>query len=136
MEVVFAFLAKSAEMSVDGNICAVGAGASAVGFPTVPAVVPAISVAASLLFAPMECGRRHRVLVRITNPDGSDAGIEPFVDFNPALIESMGDYGTRLQMVINLFGLPIPQYGVYRVSIQSEDQQILATVELRAIVVP
>ena len=135
MELIFSFLAKSAEVGTEGSFHVLGGGIHALAFQSVPAQAPAVAVVASLHFPPDECGSHHRVRLTVTRPDGTDGGLDAFVDLSPTRADQLADYGSSLQVAINIFGLLLPEVGRYRFNFLSRDTQI-GTLEFLVVLTP
>jgi len=124
MKVETAFLAQAAEVSGDGRIFVYGGGIEGLITPTVPLVVPQISIVVRLHFLLGECGTSHNLRITMSDSDGEDCGLDATVSVNPVVPEYMPDRGTRLFATFGVNYLKFDQFGVYAVNVFVGDERL------------
>src|SRR5271166_2491448 len=122
MELRFAFVANSAEVGPDGRFFVLGGGIDGIGVREVPTIFPALAVLCRIHFFQDECGREYRVRLTMTYPDGTASPWESSIVTTPAaIIHGHEDRGANLDVAFNLFGIPLPQEGEYRLHFALDD---------------
>ena len=124
MELAYTFLANGAELSGDGRFYVLGGGIDGIAVVAVPTAIPTIAAVCAIRFLPSECGQDHRLRVTLTRPDGSDDGLEAFVDLQPTLIPINPEVGPNLKVVFSIRNLQLPQLGSYRFNFCLGEQRI------------
>ncbi len=124
MDLGFAFLANAAEVGPDGRFYVLGGGIDGITAASVPALLPAVAVVASVRFSAEECGRSHKLRLTITRPDGSDAGVEPSINLDPTAYPLLPQLGPDLKVAFNLFNFVLPEFGRYSFNFFIGDRRI------------
>ena len=107
MEMVYGFLANSAEVVQDGRFFVQGGGIDGIGVRSVPSVMPSLAIVANISFEPQECEQSHRLRITLTNPDGNVMLPDCEVELRPRQSEPAIRNTISLSVSVNLFGLPL-----------------------------
>jgi hypothetical protein len=118
MELNFAFIANSAEVTPDGRFFVMGGGIDGFASHEVPGILPALSVLASIRFSAEECDRDYYFWAKLVLPDGSLSETfsekETISVLSPRIPVQTPGIGPNLKVSMSLFGLLLPQFGRYR----------------------
>jgi hypothetical protein len=81
MRLGYAFLANSAKVAPDGRFHVLGGGIDGFKLPFIPTMLPTLAVVAAVHVPPEECGPSYQLRMKLTSPDGTEFGFEPFREF-------------------------------------------------------
>ena len=124
MEMVYGFLANSAEVVQDGRFFVQGGGIDGIGVRSVPSVMPSLAIVANISFEPQECEQSHRLRITLTNPDGNVMLPDCEVELRPRQSEPAIRNTISLSVSVNLFGLPLRLEGAHFFSLFIGDHRI------------
>lgn len=122
MNVDYAFLANSAEISADGRLFVMGADFTEL-YGQYPLVVPAMSLIVKINCSPEEVGTTYHFSAEFRKPDGERMD-HPVIklDFVPPAITLPSRKGT-LTFVLGLYGVVFPVAGTYTVHVLIDDDE-------------
>jgi hypothetical protein len=127
MELQDALFANAAEVSPDGRASVLGGGIEGVFIPTGAKVVPALSLVVRIRFTPADYGQIYRFQLKVTRPNGEDAGLSIETEVRVQRPPFYAERGTVNSIVVNLYGLIISGDGLYKFDILMNEQKIGAT---------
>jgi hypothetical protein len=114
MELNFAFIANSAEVTQDGRFFVMGGGIDGFTASAVPSMLPTVAILASIRFSTGDCDRDHEFRAKLVLPNGSSAGIDLTSVLAPRIPVETPGIGPTLKVSVAIFGLVLPQFGRYR----------------------
>src|SRR5258708_30723580 len=113
MELKYAFCARFAETTPDGTISMIGGGFNVLSGPTLPVLVPMLSVVARFEFTAEECGRAHEVSTSFIGPNGEPLREPMVLAITPTARESNQDIPSAATCVLSLVGASFDHAGDY-----------------------
>jgi hypothetical protein len=128
MQLEFAFLADSAQVSSDSKMFVLGGGIDRISSKQFPATHPYMSLVVKIQLHPAECEREHGLEVDLWDPDGKSIGAKVTGKFSAQRqAEGRSSY---VQLVMNMIGVEFRVPGDYGFQILA-DGQLLKTLPLR-----
>jgi len=125
MELRFAFVANSAEVSADGRFFVLGGGIDGIEVREIPTTLPALAVVFRIHFLQDECGHEYRIGLYMACPDGTASPFQTGLVVTPtAIIDGHQNRGANADVAFNLFGIPLPQEGEYSFHFRVDDTDI------------
>jgi len=125
MELTYAFLANSAEMSSDGKLYLMGADFNRL-LGTYPLTLQSMSLIVKMVFPPEECNREYHFSAEFIAPDGSR--LEPYFERNISpSVPDEPDRKSSLIILLAINGMTFPTAGTYdvRVLLDGEEKKNL-----------
>lgn len=113
MELAYVFLAKFADTATDGTLSLVGVGFDTVTTPTLPVLVPAITVIARVLVSPDECEREHNLRGELFCPDEVNPRATADLRFTPRLDPSRPNRPVGVNCIMGWLGLAFAEQGEF-----------------------
>ncbi len=128
MQLEYAFLADSAQVSSDGKLFVLGGGIDRIFSVSFPAMHAYMSLVVKVQLHPAECGREHGLEVELWDPDGAPIGGKVAGNFTaPRQPEGRASF---VQLVMNVLNAEFRVPGEYAFQVVI-DGQLIKTLPLR-----
>jgi hypothetical protein len=126
IKLAFAFFAKAGELNPDGQFHVLGAGFDRVTVHQLPGLIPQLSLVLKLLLSEEECGREHRLSLKIRAPH--EITLPTPVDFPFAVAKNrfpgLSPVLDKFVTIINFFSFEITKEDLYDFIVVVDDTPI------------
>ena len=133
MQLEYAFLADSAQVSSDGKMFVLGGGIDRIFSKQFPATHPYMSLVVKIQLHPAECEREHGLEVELWDPDGKSIGGKVAATFSAP--RQPGGRPSYVQLVMNVLNAEFRVPGDYAFQIVA-DGQLLKTLPIHLELLP
>ena len=124
MQLNFAFLANSSEVTPDGRFFVLGGGIDGFSVESPPGILPSLCMIASISFEVDECDQVYEFRAKLFLPDGTDTGAEVRTPLHPKITNESPGFGPNMKVSLGFFGLIMPQLGRYRFALSVADRHL------------
>jgi hypothetical protein len=124
MELNYAFLANSAEVTSDGRFFVLGGGIDGFATNGLPTILPAMSIIVSIRFYAEECDKNYEFSSKIIAPSGTELGGKAATVLSPKIPVETPGIGPNMKVAFAFLGLLLPEMGRYTCLFAVDDRQI------------
>lgn len=124
MKLRFAFLANAADTTKDGRFFVMGGGFDVLIAPKTPIGMYALAVVAQVAFSRDESGREYGVRMSISDPNGSDMGVDTIATVSPESPPVTEDIPLTVNICYNVYNVEFKMTGAYTLGFSVDDKPI------------